>query len=250
VGFGGPPHDIDPATRRAQSGAMLRPHLIALSTLPLLLSGCLLETEACGVNFVSEDGRCVPAVDPMPYRGGSGATDGSLDASAFPDASVQVDAATSADGGLIYTHVLVVDRTPFDEVRNTPASPGADIDAVAVVPADGDAYYAARVAGAQVSDPFRISRWTDPAGALGPPDAPGFGEPGLLVCLGGEGGFVLLDLNLGRGLLPSDVIEVFELPGDPASDAYDVYACPEPPTSADACLLLGRGATTSRFSLP
>lgn len=240
---------------------------MSLFALALLLPGCLLQTEPCGIDFVSVDDRCVPAVDPPPYREGDAG--GAFDLAPRPDAGpfdgdVPLDVGP-IDGPLMdqavpdrgplppvgpFSQVLLVDRTPLAVARNTPESPGADFDALMMIGFDGSFAYAGLVTAAQVNDPFGRSRFTDPNGVLGPPDTPEFENPEGVVSLGGEGGFVLLSFPFGRDFASGDELQIVELAGDAAVDEYDVYLCPAPPTNAAACLLLGRASTASRFFVP
>lgn len=214
------------------------------------LGGCLLAEEDCGLGFVFEDDRCVPAETPPPFRASDGgpAVDARplLEIGVLPAPEPEPDPG-QPDDWAEFRIALLVDRTPRASAGRTPSSPGADIDALQAVEAGprGDMRIGVggEVLGALFNDPFEGSLNTDPDAVLGEPD-------GRVASLGPDGGFVYIGLALGRPLRRGDllvVVERLEPGGD--DDGYALYAC-RTPSSLDDCRALGEGAPgITRFVL-
>lgn len=220
------------------------PHLLFL----LPITGCFIDAERCGDGFSDLDERCVPSVAPSNYY--PDPTDG---AARQPDVSLQQepDAGRPVDpvwGG--YTVVLIADLGTEARLRQTPQTPGLDLDAVLVTDASGATVArAVRVVDALINDPFGASRCLDASRALGPADL-GLARSAT-VCLGARGAFIALELGFeARGLQSGDGIEVFEDDLDGA-DGYALYVCDRiQEISPRTCTLLGRTEGSQRFELP
>ncbi len=227
--------------RRATVGAMIVRSAVAL--LACALSGCLLAEEDCGAGFAFEDGRCVPLRAPPPfYPDGEPAPD--------PDDGLPTADATPPpppDRWADHRIALIVDLTVSGAARQTPATPGADIDAVQAIEVTpgGDVRIGrgAEVLGALFDDPFEGNLNLDATAVLGLPD-------GRVASLGAEGGFVYVGLDLTRPLRAGDVIVVAELT-DPRGEAdlYALFMC-RTPDSIENCESMGEGGPgITRFTL-
>lgn len=207
---------------------------VALAGAALGLSGCLLDTELCGPQFVEEAGRCVPRTEPPAFPVGAGdlgspdASLGELDASAQPDAALE-------DGGLLdggvdpnnpyapYDSVLVIDRTEPEIARQATFSPGVDLNDVRLQLNLDDGglidLEIAEILGAQINDPTGESQFTDPQRMLD--------EDGTPVSLGGNGAFLWVRMASAlRPLAAGDLLIINAYPFDGAGEFYDVYLCP------------------------
>jgi hypothetical protein len=202
--------------------------------LALALPGCILDTEPCARGFVERGGRCLPAVAPPPFGGA---------ADAGPDAAAE------DDGWSRYTAVLVRDLTPAADVERAPTRPGADLDAVVALGADGASIgNAGAVREAVIGDAGGRSVAPKAEAALGPPDA---GPASGFVSLGGEGHGVLLDLRLSRPLRAGDALRVYEVLADgPEPDRYEVLLCaPGADDPLADCRSLGQGSGVADIPL-
>lgn len=232
-----------------------------LHSFPLLLGGCIMETEACGTGFVERNGRCVAPPDPPVRRReesgdfdyGTFAYDGSYwaDAKEPPDRR-SPDAAVPdifiANPWSEFPYVRLVDLTSRAGARLTTDTPGADIDAVMVQGPDGR-LFGQRVVSAVINDPFGRSVAQDPDSALGPPDWTE-GHWSGFVSLGTEGAYLVIELELNRSLRSGDHLTVFEVENRSSSDdRVEVALCREDWSAPDACVYLGEGQSRMDFLL-
>ncbi len=222
----------------------------------LWAGGCVLETEACGPDFVEAEGRCVPVEAPPAYY--AAAEDGSaadagpgrdLGAAQDGDDGVPRDAAPDpVDGGAPRPDperprsvVVIADTTPRDVVAQAPFAPGVDLDAVIVAGPDGEFGFGVGVAVDAIADPFGTSESTDPRGALGEPDAIGLRDPARFTSIGGEG--AALGLVLPFPLSVDTEITVFEVAGD-GDDSYVLFLCPDvADLQVSDCVAVGPGGS-------
>lgn len=218
--------------------------LIAAAVVAAGLAGCLLAEEDCGDGFGFDGVRCVPLGDPSPPRDpGAGGQDPGASADAGPTVDMEPPSIWAE-----YRVVLLIDRTRPADASRTPASPGADIDAVQIVEAtpigERPVGVAIQAAGF-VLDPFDGNLNTDLERVLGPPD-------GRAVSMGTDGGYMYVSLDLERPLRSADLIvitEVTEVGAD--ADRYQVYLCREPDDSLQDCRLLDvAGGGLARIPLP
>lgn len=207
----------------------------------LASGGCILDNETCGDGFVDTDGECVPRTDP----------DAPTDDDDAPDAA-PVDVVDAGDpvGTSPYDGfevVVLVDDSPFEEMQKSPATPGADIDAIT---AEGDDLVAEgfRILEAEIMDPFDASFALDPEAALGPPDWDA-GRLDGIVSLGG--GAVVVELLLTRTFRPGDTLTVHEAEtAEGAADRYTAFLCPLDYRDPDRCVELGPASGVWAYRLP
>ncbi len=204
-----------------------------LSSFVLLyaLSGCLLETETCGFDFIEQGDRCVPRAPAPPYRG-AGDAPGDPSAPSSPDRPDEgmTQVGTPYAG---YMFLRLVDRTPLEQALLSDDAPGADIDAVVIFPADGQVPVAVigEIVEIVVPESDRVFGEDAPIAMLAGPD-------GLYFSLGGEGAYVMAELNLARDLEVGDVLRVVEIPDVRGfADSVEVSLCRDP--VGDDCVLLG-----------
>lgn len=210
------------------------------------LSGCLLAEEDCGVGFTFDGQRCVPRLPAPPFAPaeGDGAPIAPSDAGFEPFADL---APPPPDIWSEHRIALIVDLTPLDRLVTTPATPGADIDAVQAIVSgprgDERIGLGGEVLGEQLNDPFRGNLNLDPSAALDLPDR-------RAASLGGTGGFLYIGLDLDRPLRSGDalvLVEQAENGGE--SDLYELFLC-RTPDSIDDCRSAGRGGPgITRFPL-
>ncbi len=217
---------------------------IAALLLAGALPGCLLSEEDCGAGFVFDGERCLPAEPAPPFRAGDA---GLRNDGAAADLEPKPAPEPTLDDWAEFRIALIIDSTPRAATGQTPASPGADIDAIqAVEPTPrGDVRIGVGgvVLGALFNDPFDGSLNLDPAAVLGEPD-------GRVASLGPDGGFVYVELDLDRPLRTGDLLVVVErLEPDGQQDGYTLYLC-RSPDSIDDCRQMGDGQPgTTRFAL-
>ena len=108
-----------------------------MTILTCLLTGCLLQSEPCGLDFKAVDGQCVPLQAPPPFTSDPDAlSDASTDAADARDlglrlepifdasiVDVEPDSAVQEDEWSAYSVVLLVDRSPDESANGTPAIP-------------------------------------------------------------------------------------------------------------------------------
>lgn len=212
----------------------MRSLLLALA-LAVPNAGCLLAEEDCGRGFELAGNRCVPRVAAPPAP--------EVDGGALPEPEVDVDGSVTLErpeSWAPYVIVALLDRTPADALERTPATPGADLDAITVIARGGDG---GRVigSGGAVVDPIGAA----PTRVSGHPDE-------AATSLGTAGGRIFVQLDLERPLASGDVIVVHELaePGG-ESDAYVLFTCRAPLNPMEGCLQIGVGGPgTGVFALP
>lgn len=226
---------------------------LALALAGLAHAGCLLAEEDCGVGFAFDGERCVPRLPAPPFapgEGADGAGRGSSDAVAplTPDAEPPPPPPPPPpDVWSEHRIALIVDRTPLALVARTPATPGADIDAVQAIVdgprGDERIGLGGEVLGALFNDPFRGNLNLDASAVLDLPDR-------RVASLGAEGGFVYVGLDLDRPLRVGDAIVVVEQAENGGEgDAYELYLC-RSPDSIDDCRPAGLGGPgITRFPL-
>lgn len=227
----------------------MRPHpllpLALASTLAAALTGCLLSEEDCGLGFEYVDGRCLPERAPRPFYPADAAAP-APDTRPPPDLGPRTDAAVPGDRWSDSRIALLVDRTPITSAARTPATPGADIDAVQLVqptPAgDIRVGFGDEILEAVLNDPFGGNINRDPDALLGLPD-------GRVGSLGPDGGFAFIALSLERPPQVGDVIVVVEQAENRGvDDTYVLYLCREP--AFPTCAIVGQGrAGISRLPL-
>lgn len=224
---------------------MARLLLLFAALAVIALPGCLLSEDDCGLGFVFDGDRCLPADPPPPFREGDGGL--TNDGAPLPDREVKPTPEPPLDDWAEFGIALIIDRTPRAATARTPASPGADIDAIqAVEPTprgDQRIGVGGEVLGALFNDPFDGSLNLDPGAVLGEPD-------GQFASLGPDGGFVYVELALSRPLRAGDLLVIVErLEPDGGDDGYTVYMC-RSPDSIDDCRHMGDGQPgTTRFTL-
>lgn len=217
---------------------------LIIGTIAAALAGCLLAEEDCGDGFAFDGLRCVPLAEPPPYRA-PGA--GEPPPGVAPDLGLPPDMAPPGIWAE-FDVVLLIDRTDPKDASRTPASPGADIDAVQiaeVTPVGERRVGVGAEAAGFLLDPFNGNLNTDLDAALGVPD-------GAAVSLGSDGGYLYLSLALDRPLRSGDLVVIAEVSDTGAdADRYELYLCREPDDSLQACRLLDSGGGgISRFELP
>lgn len=193
-----------------------------------VLGGCLLEAETCGFDFIERGEQCVPRAPAPPYRESADNVDVEPAPSA-PDVGMVDEVSDYAE----YTHIRLVDQTPRDQALTNEDSPGADIDAVIMLPPNGEVPIG-------VIGEILIVVQGDEAREVGE-DAPQTmkaGPDGLFYSLGGEGGLVVAELVLLRPLAPGDTVRVVEVPDVRGfADSVEVSLCRD--AEGIDCLILG-----------
>lgn len=244
-------------------------HVFAPIAIAASLSGCILDTEQCGPDFVLRDNRCVPQIEPLPFRPeadafpvpevgpqfdatlrtDSGAKPG-IDAGGPLDARFRPDAAAPPNPWAPFVNILLVDLTAVRDARATPQTPGADLDAVRVVGPDQRGF-GGELIEFIINDPFDQNRATDPSQALGPPDWRD-GRVDGIVSLGTDGGFIYMSLEMSRPLARGDVIEISEAEssGGRTADRLQAWLCLDGHPDPDNCRELGEGQGTFEIELP
>jgi len=196
-----------------------------------MLSGCLLETETCGFDFIERGEQCVPRAPAPPYR----SEETENEQWAPPDGLEEPDQGIgSMDSPYAeYRYLRLVDRTPLEQAMLSDDAPGVDIDAVMVLPPDSEVPIAVIGAIVEVVLPASERMIGEDA-----PIAMQAGPDGLFFSLGGEGGAVLAELNLSRSLLVGDLIRVIEIPDARGfADTVEVALCSDP--AGQDCLVVG-----------
>lgn len=223
------------------------------------LSGCILATELCGPGFVEEDGRCLIAEAPPPYYGDLGPDRGLVEVDAAPvDALVIIDPdpdpappepepEPAFDPWRDRPLVLIVDRTSRGDARNSPTSPGFDLDAILVIDENSELVgLGGPWESAQINDPFGRNLSRDPDAVIGEPDANGLDDPNAYVSLGGDGGYVYLRLELFEPIRTGLQLLIFEMDRDRADERAEVFLCLEGRLDLSLCRSAGdaRGNAT------
>lgn len=234
-------------------------HWCSLGVVALLQTGCILSTEQCGEGFIEEDGRCVLEESAPPYY-----------SDARPD--FELRDASLADTPLIIVEpepappepqppepepvfdpwtdrplALIVDRGDRGDARNSPTSPGFDLDALLVIDENSELIgLVAAWESAQINDPFGRNLSRDPDAAIGEPDANGLDDPGAYVSLGADGGYVFLRLELFEPVRTGHQLLIFEMDRDRADERAEVYLCFEGALDLSRCRSAGqvRGNST------
>ena len=219
-----------------------------MTILTCLLTGCLLQSEPCGLDFKAVDGQCVPLQAPPPFTSDPDTPpDASTDAADARDlglrlepvfdasiVDVESDSTVEEDEWSAYSVVLLVDRSPDDSANGTPAIPGADIDAVEILAMDDRSFGSANdVIDARINDPYEANIQMEPRSALGLPD-------GRAVSLGTQGGFLRLALTTQGPITATARLRVVELEEDaPNEDAFEVFLCRSDSEGLSGCRSLG-----------
>lgn len=220
----------------------------------LLSSGCILSTEQCGLGFIEEDGRCVLEESPPPYYSDAVPEFELRDAGLFdvprilePEPSPPPEPEPGFDPWADRPLILVVDRSDQADARNSPTSPGFDLDAVLVIDEQSELVgLAVAWESAQINDPFGRNLSRDPEAAIGEPDASGPDEPGRYVSLGADGGYVFMRLDLFEPIRTGHQLLVFEMDRDRGDESAELYLCVEGPLDLGRCRSAGqvRGNST------
>ncbi len=215
----------------------------------IALGGCILTDSPCGQGFEQSGDTCVPVSMPEPFRNpdmsaSNSQEQDSSDAdlpqsdseSPSPAPIEPGDADVAVDEWSEFSEVLLVDRTEDDSAAQTPAQPGADVDALVIVSRDDDDErigWAAAIVDSRINDPYEANVQSDPTAMLLPPD-------GQAVSFGTQGAFVRTTLELQRPLRAGDRIALYEVEEErPQEDRLEIFICRADRPGLAGCRSLG-----------